>query len=122
MSRRLCLALSSIVVLLLSAMAAAQTGGELRFCLRSEPKTLNPLLVQDESSDTIRYLTGGVLVRVNRLTQALQPELATAWTVSKDGRSVSFNLRSKVYFSDGTPFSPEDVVYTIKQMADPNLH
>ena len=55
--------------------AAAQPGSELRFSINSEPKTLNPLLVDDDASETIRYLTGGVLVRLNRLTQQLQPEL-----------------------------------------------
>ena len=51
-----------------SISVIAQSGGELRFCLRSEPKTFNPLLVEDEASETIRYLTGGVLVRVSRAT------------------------------------------------------
>ena len=37
--------------------------GELRFCLRSEPKTFDPLKVEDDSSVVIRYLTGGVLLR-----------------------------------------------------------
>lgn len=122
MNARLRFALSSIVVLLLSALAAAQSGGELRFCLRSEPKTLNPLLVEDDSSETIRYLTGGVLVRVNRSTQALEPDLATAWKLSKDGRSITFTLRNHVYFSDGTPFSAEDVAWTVKQLMAPSLH
>ena len=60
----------------------AQAGGELRFCLRSEPKTFNPILVTDDSSEAIRYLTGGVLIRVNRLTQELVPELARFWNVA----------------------------------------
>lgn len=110
------------VMLLLVSTALAQSGGELRFCLRSEPKTLNPLLVQDDASETIRYLTGGVLVRVNRLTQALEPELAKQWQVSKDGRTITFDLRDNLHFSDGTPFSAEDVAWTLKQMFDPNLH
>jgi len=58
----------------LAAWAAAQSGGELRFCLRSEPKTFDPLKVEDDASVAIRYLTGGVLVRMNRQTQVLEPE------------------------------------------------
>src|SRR6266498_2066378 len=73
---------------LLSPCAAAQ--GQLRFCLRAEPKTFDPLKVEDDASVTIRYLTGGVLVRMNRQTQALEPELAQAWKVSKDGREITF--------------------------------
>jgi peptide/nickel transport system substrate-binding protein len=102
--------------------ALAQGGGELRFCLRTEPKTFDPLKVEDDASGAIRYLTGGVLVRVNRNTQDLEPELAMSWKVSKDGRQISFRLRSGISFSDGTPFSAEDVAYTVQQLMDPALH
>jgi peptide/nickel transport system substrate-binding protein len=102
--------------------AWAQGGGELRFCLRSEPKTFDPLKVEDDSSESIRYLTGGVLVRMNRQTQALEPELAQSWEVSKDGRQIVFKLRTGIAFSDGTPFSAEDVAYTVQQLMDPALH
>jgi peptide/nickel transport system substrate-binding protein len=109
-----------LCICMLLSMAAAQ--GELRFCLRSEPKTFDPLKVEDDASVTIRYLTGGVLVRMNRQTQALEPELAESWKVSKDGKQITFKLRSGVSFSDGTPFSAEDVAYTVQQLMDPALH
>src|ERR1700731_4425382 len=107
---------------LLSTSAFSQSGGELRFCLRSEPKTFDPLLVDDDSSLSIRYLTGGVLVRANRKTQNLEPELAESWKVSKDGKQITFKLRHGITFSDGTPFSAEDVAYTVQQLMDPALH
>jgi len=100
----------------------AQTGGELHFCLHSEPKTFNPILVDDEASENIRYLTGGVLIRLNRQSQALEPALATSWTVSRDRRTISFHLRKGVYFSDGTPYSSEDVAYTMRSLMDPQTH
>ena len=103
-------------------LASAQSGGQLRFCLRSEPKTFNPLLVADDASETVRYLTGGVLMRLNRMTQQLEPQLAVAWKVSDNGRTISFKLRENVHFSDGTAFSAEDVAYTMQQLMDPALH
>ena len=109
-------------ILLLLSSGFAQSGNVLRFCLRSEPKTFNPLLVEEDSSDTIRYLTGGVLIRVNRETQKLEPGLATSWKVSKDGRTITFTLRHKLKFSDDTPFSAADVANTVQQMMDPSLH
>ena len=111
-----------LLVLLCAGFAFAQSSGELRFCLRSEPKTFNPLLVEEDSSDTVRYLTGGVLVRLNRQTQRLEPELATQWKTSKDGKTISFTLRQGIHFSDGTPFSAADVAYTFQQLMDPNVH
>jgi len=102
--------------------ASAMAQGELRFCLHSEPKTFDPLKVEDDASVAIRYLTGGVLLRMNRQTLALEPELAQSWKVSKDGKEITFKLRSGVSFSDGTPFSAEDVAFTVRQLMDPALH
>src|SRR5262245_10319428 len=111
-----------LLILVSLGFATGQTGSELRFCLRSEPKTFNPLLVEDDASETVRYLTGGVLARANRQTQKLEAELAVSWKHSKDGRTISFQLRKGLSFSDGTPFSADDVAYTVKQMMDPALH
>ena len=113
------------LLLALAAFAAAshaQSGSELRFCLRSDPKTFDPLLVEDSDSDTVAYLTGGVLLRVNRVTQQFAPELATSWKVDQQGRRITFHLRHGVQFSDGTPFSADDVAYTMKRLLDPNTH
>ncbi len=111
-----------VLIALVTASAFCFAQNELRFVLRSEPKTFNPVLVDDDASETVRYLTGGVLIRVNRRTQMLQPELAASWKVLEGGRKISFKLRDGVKFSDGTPFSTDDVAYTVKQLMDPNLH
>jgi peptide/nickel transport system substrate-binding protein len=115
-------ALLCLVLPFFLGAAHAQNGGELRFCLRSEPKTFDPLLVDDDSSLSVRYLTGGVLARVNRHTQELEPELAESWKLSKDGKQITFKLRHGVVFSDGTPFSAEDVAFTMQRLMDPSLH
>lgn len=100
----------------------AQNGGELHFCLHGEPKTFNPMLVDDEASENIRYLTGGVLIRLNRQTQELEPALAASWKVSRDRRTITFQLRKGLYFSDGTKFTSEDVAYTMRMTLDPETH
>jgi len=124
MRRRLLLSctLGCFAFSFLFGTAQAQNGGELRFCLRSEPKTFDPLLVDDDSSLSVRYLTGGVLARLNRHTQELEPELAESWKVSKDGKQITFKLRHGVAFSDGTPLSAEDVAFTMQRLMDPSLH
>lgn len=95
---------------------------QLRFCIGSQPKTFDPLLVADDASETVRYLTGGVLLRVNRRSQQLVPELAASWKVNSRGTSITFVLRENVRFSDGTPFDARDVAYTVERLMDPNLH
>ncbi len=102
--------------------AYGQYGGELRFCLQGEPKTFNPLLVEDDPSEVIRYLTGGVLIRVNRSTQEAEPELAASWKLDKNGKRITFRIRTGLSFSDGTPFTAEDVAETMRMAMDPKLH
>ena len=109
-------------IFLIATPSAAQPGSELRFCLNKEPKTFDPLLVEDDASETIRYLTGGVLVRLNRETQQLEPELAVAWKVNRSSTAIRFTLRQNVRFSDGAPFTAEDVAFTIERLMDPALH
>ncbi len=102
--------------------ARAQSGGELRFCLQGEPKTFNPLLVEDDPSEVVRYLTGGVLIRVNRSTEELEPELATSWKIDRGGKRIAFRIRQGVSFSDGTPFTAADAAETLRMAMDPKLH
>src|SRR5260370_4398198 len=80
------------------AQAPVQSGGELHFCLHGEPKTFNPLLVEDGQSETIRYLTGRVSIRFHRHTQALEPGLAASWEVTPHRRPINVHLRPGLHF------------------------
>jgi peptide/nickel transport system substrate-binding protein len=44
---------------------------------------------------------------------SIQPGLAKSWTVSDDGKTYDFTLRSGVTFSDGTPFTADDAAFSI---------
>jgi peptide/nickel transport system substrate-binding protein len=120
--RALARVIAALACLASFASYAVAQGGELRFCLHNEPKTFHPLKVDDDASFSVRYLTGGVLIRLNRQTQQLEPELAQSWQLSKDGREITFRLRTGIFFSDGTPFTAQDVAYTMQQLMDPALH
>lgn len=56
----------------------------------------------------------------NRGSGELDPRLATEWQVSEDGTTITFTLRDGVTWSDGEPFTAEDVVFSIK-LAKENL-
>ncbi|WIB33947.1 ABC transporter substrate-binding protein [Curtobacterium sp. MCSS17_005] len=47
------------------------------------------------------------------------PELATKWTTSDDGMTLTFTLRDDVSFTDGTPFDAAAVVANIEHVQDP---
>jgi peptide/nickel transport system substrate-binding protein len=102
--------------------AAGNPGNELRFSLHDDPKTLDPFLAADESAEALSYLTEGVLIRINRLTQQPEPGLAASWRIAKDGKRVTFTLRRGVTFPDGSPFTSQDVVETFHRLLDPALH
>ncbi len=111
-----------ILLVLLTPFAQPAFASQVTWALHSEPRTLDPVLVEDGSSEAVRYLTQGALLRMNRKTQALEPELATSWKVSPDGRSIRFKLRKDVHFSDGAPFSASDVVWSMERLMDPAVH
>ena len=94
-------------------------GGMLRVGIRSEPQTWNRLLATDEVSHQITERLHAALLRVNRLTQELEPELAESWSFSEDSRELTFKLRPDVRFSDGTPLTAADVAFTFQALHDP---
>lgn len=47
------------------------------------------------------------------------PALATGWTTSDDGTTLTLDLRTDVTFSDGTPFDAAAVVANIEHVQDP---
>jgi len=102
--------------------APAQWGGELRFAMRSDPKTFDALVSADQSSEMIAFLTHDRLIRFNRKTQKYEPALAESWKVLDQGRKIVLQLRAGVQFSDGTSFSARDVAFTIQRLLDPAVN
>ena len=48
----------------------------------------------------------------NPKTELFEPALAESWIVSEDGLTYTFNLRKGLLWSDGQPFTAEDVIFT----------
>ena len=97
-------------------------GGVLSVGQRSEPKTLNPATAADAPSrEVIGRLTAD-LIHINRASQLTEPALAKSWTVSKDGRVFTVNLRHGLRFSDGQAFDADDVVFSFDVYLDEKLH
>jgi peptide/nickel transport system substrate-binding protein len=101
--------------------APGHTGGKIVVALRSEPKTLNPVLAQDAASrDVIRCLTAD-LVDINRATQKTEPALAKSWTASPDGKQYTLHLRRGLRFSDGQPLDADDVIFSFGLYLDEKI-
>jgi peptide/nickel transport system substrate-binding protein len=97
----------------------ARRGGQMVVSLRSEPSSFNRLVVQDQPSDILAMLMQGRLVRINRATLELEPWLAERWETSADGLTYTLHLRPGVTWSDGTPFTSADVIFSIEAVLDP---
>ena len=106
---------------LITSNAPGHSGGRIVVALRSEPKTLNPVLAQDATSrDVLRCLTAD-LIDINRATQKTEPALAKSWSVSPDGRRYTLHLRRALRFSDGEPLDADDVIFSFDLYLDEKI-
>lgn len=87
-------------------------GGAIVASIRTEPRTFNRLTARDTSTALVATLTHAKLVRINQVSQDVEPWLAESWVSSDEGRRVTLKLRNGVQFSDGHPFTADDVVFT----------
>lgn len=93
-------------------------GGAAVASIRTEPRSFNRLAARDTSTELVTALTQARLVRINKVTQELEPWLAERWTVDDSGRQFTLTLRDHVVFSDGLPFTAEDVLFTFDAIYD----
>lgn len=80
--------------------------------------TLDPALAYDQDSLTAISLLYTGLVQLDDHLQ-VQPQLAQSWEQSADGLVWTFHLKPHLKFSDGTPLTASDVVYSIDRALQP---
>jgi peptide/nickel transport system substrate-binding protein len=101
-------------------MAAPVRGGNLVVCQPAEPPGLDPTANTAAAIDRVVYanIYEG-LVKVNRNGEFV-PGLATAWTVSPDGKVYTFTLRPDVTFHNGQPFNAAVAKWNLERNAAAN--
>lgn len=92
-----------------------KTGGTLNVGLDSDVVTLDPLKSSALVDREVMLNIYDTLVRVDEKNN-VQPDLATSYTPSADGKQVTFTLRTGVKFQDGTPFNADAVVANIERI------
>lgn len=102
------------------AVQAAERGGKMIFARYDDSTVIDPVYA-DRNPDiwlvTSLYET---LLRNDR-DGKIVPALAENYTVSPDGKAIVLNLRAGLKFSDGTPLSGEDVMFSLDRARDSNL-
>ncbi len=92
--------------------AVGQYGGYLVVGSLDNPKTFNHHIAQETSSTDITNMLHAGLTEVNPITDMVEPGLAKSWDISEDGLVITFYLRQGLQWSDGHPFTADDVVFT----------
>lgn len=108
---------TAMITALLSATALVASpviAKDLRIALQSDADVLDP----DQSRTFVgRIVYASMCDKLVDITPNLEiiPQLATSWTTSEDGTSVTMQLREGVVFHDGTPFNAEAVAANIER-------
>ncbi len=88
-------------------------GGQLVVSARTEPRTFNRLLSREATTDFVASLMQARLVRINQVTDEVEPWLAESFSQADSGLEYTFKLRPNVTFSDGHPLTADDVVFSL---------
>jgi peptide/nickel transport system substrate-binding protein len=122
--RRMLLAGSAGVALAASAeiggfpasAQAAETpkrGGKLVMARNGDVVSFEPVVPSDNMSIWAKLLIFQMLVRTNPAGDGVVPDLADKWEISSDKRTYTFHIRDNSKFSDGSPVTAEDVMFSI---------
>lgn len=84
------------------------------------PRFINPLLAISDADRDLATLTYAGLMGLSGNGE-LVPILAESYVMSSDGKTYTFTLRKNARFSDGTPVTADDVVFTVQKAQDSAL-
>jgi peptide/nickel transport system substrate-binding protein len=98
--------------------ASPSASSVIRFGWTNDPDSINPFTAYEGSGTELIHLNYDLLVGYDAKTLKPAPELAESWTQSSDGLQWTFKLRKGVVWSDGEPFTADDVVWTYKFVMD----
>lgn len=99
-----------------------QRGGRLTATLRSEPRSFNRYVSASAVTEVFNHLTQARLVRVNRATHDLEAWLAESWQAEAGGTRFVLTLREGLRWSDGTPFTADDVLFSARVVYAPEVN
>jgi oligopeptide transport system substrate-binding protein len=90
----------------------------LRVDLGGEPPTLDPTQATDSQSINVLRSITRPLAYFDKDLQVV-PGLAESWDISDDGQTITFHLKDGITYSDGTPITADDFVFSWKRLIDP---
>ncbi|MFG6414008.1 ABC transporter substrate-binding protein [Roseateles sp. DC23W] len=103
------------LLVLATGLSSAQT---LRWASQGDMQTTDPHSQNEVMTNTLNNQVYEALTR-RMNDMSMGPALATAWT-QVSPTLWRFKLRPRVKFHDGTPFTADDVVFSMQRLRDPN--
>lgn len=97
------------------ATGEARTGGRLVISTNAPQILLDPTTTTANNDIMLHLNLYELLYRVNRDGTALEPSAAESVETSEDLKVWTFHLRDDLLFSDGTPLTADDVVFSIER-------
>ena len=91
-------------------------GGILRYWLTRDPSNMDINRQRSSANWATVIPQMNWLVRNHQGRDGIGPDLATEWTVSSDGRVMTFNLVRNATWSDGEQVNADDVVWTLNRI------
>lgn len=104
-----------------NAQATPKRGGTAIVGVSVAGASLNTQLTSAVTPLIIADLWASGLYKYDR-TGAKKPQIASSWDISKDGKVYTFHLRPNLKWSDGQPFSSEDVAFTLSAFGKYNTY
>jgi peptide/nickel transport system substrate-binding protein len=101
-----------------SPVAAQKSADTLRITMRDALPNIDPYYNNLRTGVVMSHQGWDGLVYRNPESFKLEPLLATEWKLP-DTTTIDFTLRPGVKFHDGSPFTADDVVYTLNLVSDP---
>ena len=113
-------AAATIVAMPAAAVPPAQAADPVVFTvgMLSDVDSLNPFTGILAESYEIFQLQYATLMQPSSVDFTPAPGLAESWEVSADGKTWTYTLREGLLWSDGTPLTSKDVVYTFQRILD----
>jgi peptide/nickel transport system substrate-binding protein len=95
-----------------------QFGGSYREGIVGIPRFINPVLASSDADKDLTSLVYSGLLRKGPMGELI-PDLAANWTISPDSKTYTFTLKKGLVFHNGTPVTPDDIVFTVEKIQDP---
>ncbi len=118
---------AALVVVMAASFSVSAAGGRVIVMNQQEPNMINPYLDSMQATFDVSQLTWGGMLELDEkweLIPSLALEVPSLQNggISKDGLTYTWKLRKDVKWSDGAPFTSEDIKFTWEYIMNDNLN